>query len=250
MSNWGDPEYCVCALSLSRSSSLIRACRWASVPTSHAWPAPRRPPLAHTHSTSCVCEFPSRLAKAQLLSKCHRRVSVSPCCAGLPHSRFAPLCGQPVPAISASLTERCVDPPNTKKWGFPLPTPTQPHLFGPLCRGHPFAHQPGVVIWLSAMLHNLMHFQSSYRIFLFFFSAALCQHPGDLRSQFRRSARECDFYVDHLSQHKGRLHSHIFLFSSRRSPRGGEQRCMRRRCEVKDTGTHKPWEGDNSTSHT
>lgn len=78
-------------------------------------------PFAHTHSTSCVCvrEFPSRLAKAQLLSKCHRRVSVSPCCAGLPRSRFAPLCGRPVPAISASITELCVNPPNTKKVRLP-----------------------------------------------------------------------------------------------------------------------------------
>lgn len=60
-------------------------------------------------------------------------------------------------------------------------------------------------------------------------SAALCQHPGDLRSQFRRSTRECDFYVDHLSQHKGCLHSHISLFSSsRRSPREGEQRGTRK----------------------
>lgn len=74
-------------------------------------------PFAHTHSTSCVCvcDFPRRLAKAQLLSKCHRRVSVGPCCAGLPHSRFAPLCGQPVPAISASITERCVNPAQHRK---------------------------------------------------------------------------------------------------------------------------------------
>lgn len=145
-------------------------------------------PFTHTHSTSCVCvcvcEFPSQLAKAQLLSKCHRRVSVSPCCAGLPHGRFAPLCGQPVPAISASITERCVNPPNTKKRGFPVLTPTQPHLSGPLCRGHPFAHPPA---WLSVMLHNLMNFQSSYRIFLLlFFFLWSCTALSCMTSAFPR----------------------------------------------------------------
>lgn len=76
-------------------------------------------PSTLTHSTSCtsVCG-----CWGTSLSKCHHGVSVNPCCASHPHSRFA--CVGTVSSMSVMLTTWCLCNTHTESnRGFPGPHP-------------------------------------------------------------------------------------------------------------------------------